>query len=113
MKANSRHRLRDGFVRQYISPGGKIRGKAYKPLGSKCQKQLAVEPGFGTLLVMLRQMTQLRNGLEPFEHKLYLPPYSIPLKNFPSVKPLLGKRGKHNNIFCHLERDRLNFLLFS
>src|ERR1035438_6691374 len=66
-KPNSRQRLACLDCLQAVSPGGKCARLGQNLVGQQRHKQLAVEPGFGALRVLLGQMAELGYLLETFE----------------------------------------------
>src|ERR1035437_4024920 len=84
MNASSRHRqrLRPLRLAKRVSPGGKGLPAAKQSLQQEGDEQLAMKPRTRGLLIRLAKMAQAKDGLEPLEHKLHLPPAAVELQGF-------------------------------
>ncbi len=63
----------------------------------RCQ-ELAVEPGFGAVVVVLRQVSQPGQGLEPLEHQFHLPSKTVPLQDRVGIEAIVGKGREQDHV---------------
>ena len=86
-------------MRQRESPGRKGVGMPDEFLGEQGDKQLSVKPGMGAVFIVFRQVAELGNLLEAFEHQLDLPAKPVMFENLFQRKIFFGEVVK-NMTYC-------------
>src|SRR5579875_384344 len=94
-----------------VAPGGKIQTEANELLCQQGHQEFSVEPGAGTLVVVLGQMPHRQKTFEALEDQLNLPSETIVLQHLGGTHLGLRQGGDHHYVAGVLARFRPGFLL--
>ena len=97
----------------WVAPREKTFACLHQRFDKKRPEYLAMYPRFGTGGILLGQMPQADDALEPLEDEFYLPASPVELQRIDRAEDSRAERSEHKDVACSFKCGCADFLLFA
>ena len=87
-----------------MAPGGNVAPNADEFLCEQSDKQFPIQPSTGTAVIVLGNVSNPGEALQPFKQQFDLPAHTVQLQNI--RRRTAASSREHENVFSKLKRSR-------